>query len=173
MSRTQALATSIEWSRMRDDQVYYALRDGPRKGPRWVIDTLRKRLAPEHVSLAERLMALQSTSEGRKPQNYERVDFGNGAETALNARIDAARAIAGFEGAVFARLGRGGVLCLRSIAEGDALAETIRKCGYAAGSDRSVRELVQITMLTAEEYDDACRDSAQSWKACANRSQCA
>lgn len=134
---------------------------------RWVIDTLANRLPTEHVHLARRIHALQAVSEGRKPQDYDRVDgAGNGTETALLSRIDAASKIAGYEGAVFATpLRRGGVLCLRAIAEGDTFSDTIRRCGYAAGSDRSVRELVQLTMFAAQDYEDRCALELEHWRA--------
>lgn len=131
---------------------------------RWVIDTLAKYLPPDHISLARYLAADQATAEGLKPQDYERVDNGrNATEGAAISRLDAARKLAGFEGGIFRVLRRGGVLCFRSIVQGDTLQETIRRCGYAAGSDRSVRELVQLTMIAASDYDELCKDDAQRW----------
>ena len=141
---------------------------------RWVIDTLANRLPVEHVHLARRLMADQATAEGYKPQDYQRIDgAGNGMEGALAAKLDAARKLSGFESAVRTALRRGGALCFRGIIEGDSLQETIRRCGYQAGSDRSVRELVQLTMLAASDYDEMCREDAERWNRNQYRAVCA
>jgi len=132
-------------------------------GRRWVIETMRKRLPPEHVSLAYDLEALQAQSEGRKPADAERVDgCGNGAETSMIARLDAARKIAGYEAAIGNRLRRGGVLCFRAIVTSATLGETMSMCGYASGSDVSIRRLIQLTMIAAQEYADACRDEQEA-----------
>lgn len=131
-------------------------------GRRWVIETMRKRLPPEHVTLAYNLEALQAQSEGRKPADAERVDgAGNGAETSMIARLDAARAIAGYEQAISRTLRRSGVLCFRAILSGATLGETMTLCGYASGSDVSVRRLIQLTMMAAQDYDDACRNERE------------
>lgn len=140
---------------------------------RWVIDMLRSRLPPEHVSLAQWLAAQQAIAEGLKPLDYERVDqASNAAEGSLIARMDAQRTLYGYEAAIGSRLKRAGILCFRAIVQGDTLAETIRRCGYAAGSDRSVRQLVQVTMINAQEYDDLCRGMREANNAAAF-AQCA
>lgn len=130
----------------------------------WVIDKMRDRLPPEHVSLARYLAQRQAIAEGITPQDYQRVDRGgNSAEGALLSRLDAQRELAGFEGAAFANLRNGGRLCFWAIVQGDTLAETIRRCGYASGSDRSVRELIQLVMLTLSDYDEMCRQERTRW----------
>ncbi len=122
---------------------------------RWVIDKLHDRLPPEHVMLARYLVSRQAVAEGRAPREYDRVDrAGNSAETILLSRLDAQRELTGFERAIYVQLQRGGAMCFRAIIEGDSLAETLRRCGYAAGSDRSVRQLVQLTMLAASDHDE-------------------
>lgn len=141
---------------------------------RWVIDTLSRYLPPDHVHLARRLMADQATAEGYKPQDYERVDgAGNGVEGALAAKLDAARKLAGFEGSIFRVMKRGGILCFRCIVEGESLKNTITRCGYAAGSDRSVRELVQLTLFAASDYEEMCRQEAERWNRSDVRAVCA
>lgn len=130
----------------------------------WVIDKLRDRLPPEHVALARYLFSRQAVAEGCKPQDYDRVDrAGNSAEAALLSRLDAQRELTGYERAVYVNLQRGGALCFRAIVEGDTLAETLRRCGYAAGSDRSVRELVQLVMLSASDHEELCRQERAQW----------
>lgn len=170
------LARDVEarWRQMADHETYVPLRDGKRRRSRWVIDTLHDRLPPEHVLLARQLFALQALVEGVKPVSDARVDcMGNAVEIALTGRLDAQRAIAGFEGSVFRTLARGGVLCLRSICAGDTLADTIRSCGYAAGSDRRTCELVQLTMLQASDYDELCKADQRAWGDRSPAQQCA
>ncbi len=131
----------------------------------WVIYRMRKYLPPEHIALANRLAGIAAQAEGLAPQDYERVDgAGNGAETGMLSRLDAGRALTGFKGAVHARLGQGGAICVQAIYEERTLAQTIRLCGYAAGSDRSVRQLVQLTMMAAQDYDDECRRQREAWR---------
>lgn len=131
----------------------------------WVIEKLRKYLPPEHVHLARDMRDLAARSAGRRVQaDAPRVDCGNGAEIAMLSRLDAATRLAGYHGAVTARLDAGGSKCLTAIQDEYTLAQTIRFCGYAAGSDRSVRQLVQLTMLAAQDYADECERQRTHWR---------
>ena len=166
MSQILARDTALRWRDYADPDIYNPTRDGPRaRQAQWVIDTLRDRLPPEHVHLARDLQAQQAIAEGRKPADAERVDSaGNRAESALIARLDAQSLLTGYESAVRAALRRAGCLCLRAIVEGDSFATTIRRCGYAQNSKRSVRELVQLTMLAASDYRDVCEAELSRWR---------
>ena len=83
----------------------------------WVIDSMRRKLPPDHVALANRLMDLHAQSEGIKPQGYESVDGGgNGAEASMAYRTDAVRALNGFDAAVRTRLGANGSRAFWAIA---------------------------------------------------------
>ena len=167
MSQILARDTALRWRDYADPDVYNPTRDGPRtKSAQWVIDTLRDRLPPEHVHLARDLQAQQAIAEGRKPADAERIDsLSNGTESALIARLDAQSLLTGYESAVRRVLARPGALCLHAIVQGDSLATTIRRCGYAQGSKRSVRELVQRTMLAAADYRDVCEAELSRWRA--------
>lgn len=131
----------------------------------WVIEKMRKYLPPEHVFLARDIRDINARSRGLRVQTAERVDNGNGSEIAMLSRLDAARALAGYHNAVMARLESGGTLCLFAIQEEFTLAQTIRHCGYAAGSDRSVRQLIQLTMMAAQDYADECAAERARWRA--------
>lgn len=124
----------------------------------WVIDVMRKKLPPDHVALANRLMDLHAQSEGIAPAGYESVDGGgNNREGAMAHRMDALRALHGFEAAVRARLGANGSRAFWAIAWGSSMAETIRATRYARGSHGMVTKLIQLTMMAAQDYDDLCR----------------
>lgn len=129
----------------------------------WIIDRMRDYLAPEHITTAYDVRDLAARSRGIKLAPRERIDAGNGAEIALLSRLDAGRKLAGYHGAVTARLGAS--KCLYAIEEEYTLAETVRICGYAAGSHRSIRQLVQLTMMAAQDYADECWAQRQAWRA--------
>lgn len=132
----------------------------------WVIEKMRKYLPPEHVFLARDVRDLNARSRGLRIQTAERVDgAGNGSEIAMLGRMDACRMLAGYHNAVSARLDAGGSRCLFAVQEEYTLAQTIRHCGYAAGSDRSVRQLIQLTMLAAQDYADECKAEHARWRA--------
>lgn len=166
MSRILARDTAARWRAYADHETYHQLRDGPReRETRWVIEAMRKYLPPEHVRLAYRIRDLGARSRGLKINQRERVDGrGNGAELALIGQLDARRTLAGFEAAARARLDRGGARCVEAIAEECTLAQTIRLCGYATGSHRSVRQLIQLTMLAAQDYADECAAQLDAWR---------
>lgn len=132
---------------------------------RWVIEKMRAYIEPQHYMLAFDVRDLAHRAKGLRIAVHERVDAGNGAEIAALSRIDAGRRLAGFHGAVAARVGNGGSRCLNCIEEEYTLAQTISACGYAAGSHRSVRQLVQITMMAAQDYADACEAELKRWRA--------
>ena len=157
MSLTTALTYALPHRLLSSMARSLAYSDDPRVS-RWLIDTLTKRLPPEHVSLARWLLGQQAVAEGRKPQDLNRVDrSSNPAEAQMAGRLDAMRTLTGFERAIYSGLGRGGALCLRSIAWGDSLAEMMRTCSYGRGANREAVELVQLTMLTAQDHDDKRR----------------
>ena len=127
-----------------------------RRRSEWVIDRLRTQLPPDHIALANRLMDLQATAEGIATMRGETIDGGgNGREIAMHHRCDAQQALNGFDAAIRSRLGSNGSRCLWAIVWGHSLAETITACSYATGSHGMVKRLVQLTMLAAQEYDDA------------------
>ena len=155
----QAKHAAIEWRRMRDGETYYALRDGPRLyRSNWVIDTMAKYLPDDQVSLAKRLAATYARihSSGIGQAALERVQGGNSLAAqhsrtmALAVKI---RAFAGFEGAAM-RVGRDGFGCLRGICAGDTQAELGRRVGYPEGSRRSLRRLVQVTLIALQNHED-------------------
>lgn len=124
----------------------------------WLIDTLHDRLPPDHRSLARWLLGQQAIAEGRKPQDLNRVDrSSNPAEAQMAGRLDAMRTLTGFERAVYVPLGRQGALCLRAIAWGDSFAEMMRACSFGRGANRKAVELVQVTLMTAQDHDDSRR----------------
>lgn len=129
---------------------------------RWVIEKMRPYIEPEHYTLAHSIRDLVARSRGLRVGVTERVDMGNAAEIAALSRLDAGRKVAGYRGAVLARVAGGGK-CFDCIADEYTLAQTITACGYAAGSHRSVRQLVQLTMLAAQDYADVCKAEAQRW----------
>lgn len=131
---------------------------------RWVIEKMRPYIEPEHYTLAHTIRDLNARMKGLRLMVGERVDIGNTAEIAALSRLDAGRKLAGYRGAVLARVAGGG-RCLDCIAEEYTLAQTITACGYAAGSHRSVRQLVQLTMMAAQDYADACADELKRWRA--------
>jgi hypothetical protein len=146
--------------RQQDQDALAAAYNGENRRRRsdWVIDVMRKKLPPDHIALANRLMDLHAQSEGIKPQGYESVDGGgNGAEASMAYRTDAVRALNGFEAAVRTRLGANGSRAFWAIAWGSSMAETIRATNYARGSHGMVTKLIQLTMMAAQDYDDVCR----------------
>lgn len=165
MSYVQRQATRAEWDAFRNEDKYHPLRDGPREyETRWVIEKMAKYLPPEHVALARDLRALAAKAEGRRPGEYERVDgVGNGAEIALEHKLDAMTRLNGYVHAAASVLGEGGRLCMDCIAQELTLAQTLRRCGYAAGSDRSVRQLIQLTMMAAHDYHEMSEEDRERW----------
>lgn len=132
---------------------------------RWVIEKMRPYIEPHHYTLAFEIRDLAHRSKGLRVSVHERVDAGNAAEIAALSRLDAGRRLAGFHGAVTARVGSGGSKCLHCVEEEYTLQQTMKFCGYATGSHRSVRQLVQITMMAAQDYQDACEAELQRWRA--------
>lgn len=131
---------------------------------RWVIEKMRPYIEPEHYTTAFVIRDLAARSKGLRVITAERVDMGNAAEMAALSRLDAGRKLAGYYGAVQTRVA-GGRRCLDCIAEEFTLAQTITACGYAAGSHRSVRQLVQLTMMAAQDYADECAEALKRWRA--------
>lgn len=132
---------------------------------RWVIERMKTNLPPEHVVLARKLRDIAAKAAGIRLASAERVDQGNASEAGLLSRLDAGRAMAGYEGAVRARLDAGGVTCLRCIVEENTMAETLAACGYRAKSWQSIRQLVQLTMMAAQDYADECAAQRAAWRA--------
>ena len=132
---------------------------------RWVIEKMRPYLEPEQYTTAFEIRDLAARAKGLRIITSERVDMGNAAEIAALSRLDAGRKLAGYHGAVEARVGAGGRRCLRCIEEEYTLQQTITACGYANGSHRSVRNLVQVTMMAAQDYADVCEAEAKRWRA--------
>lgn len=130
---------------------------------RWVIEKMRPYIEPEHYTTAFVIRDLAARSKGLRVSVSERVDMGNAAEIAALSRLDAGRTLAGYHGAV--QRVAGGSKCLFCIEEEFTLAQTITACGYAAGSHRSVRQLVQLTMMAAQDYADACEAELKRWRA--------
>ena len=131
----------------------------------WLIMKLRHRLPLEHVTTAHHLLSLQATVEGARHLS-ERVDVTrNAAALATEARIDAARTLAGYEGAVASRLLTRGVRCLRAIYEGCSMHEARRRMGYRSDASHPIAKLVQLTMLAAQDYRDECTAQLERWRA--------
>lgn len=127
----------------------------------WVIVRMRTALPPHHIALANRLMDLNATAQGLSVIGHERIDGRNGPEGALAARIDAQWALTGYEARIGSTLRERGRRCFWSICEGRSTAEALRACGYAPGSDRALREMVQLVLINAQDYDDECRAGRQ------------
>jgi hypothetical protein len=152
----QAKHAEIEWARFRDNDTYYALRDGPRlyRG-NWVIDTMAKYLPDDHVMLAQRLAAMHARIHGNGSSEIrERVQGGLGpalhhARTQRLARF--IRGLAGFESAAIG-MGRIPFNCFRGIVKGDTQVELSRRVGYPETSRRTLRKLVQETMIRLGEH---------------------
>lgn len=159
MSRTQQLHAQIEWARMRDADTYYALRDGPRiYRANWVVDTMARYLPDDQVALAKRLAATYQRihSAGGGGMIVERVQGGDSvaaqhSRTHRLAKI--IKAFAGFEAASL-RVGRDGHGCLRGICLGDTQAELCRRVRYPESSRRSIRKLVQVTLIALADHAD-------------------
>jgi hypothetical protein len=153
----------------RDRQAQWAERaerGAPRRQyeTRWVIEKMRPYIEPQHYTLAFVIRDLNARRQGLRLMTGERVDIGNTAEIAALSRLEAGRKLAGYRGAVTARVAGGG-RCFDCIADEYTLAQTITACGYAAGSHRSVRQLVQLTMMAAQDYADACAAELGRWRA--------
>lgn len=131
---------------------------------RWVIEAMRSYIEPEHYTLSFDIRDLAARMKGLRVSVSERVDAGNAAEIAALSRLDAGRKLAGYHGAVAARVARGSQ-CLDCIAEEFTLPQTIAALGYRIGSHRSVRNLVQLTMMAAQDYADVCAAEAKRWRA--------
>lgn len=157
--RIQELDRQARW-KLRAEQGA----DKPRKST-WVITSLQSYLPPEHVSLAQRLAYLQATIEGCRIMDAKVDGVGNRAEIAMASRVDAVSELNGLEAAARARVGTDGAACVRAIAESENMSDTARRCGYPVGSHRSLRRLVQITMLALQEYRDECDQDAARWNA--------
>lgn len=155
----QAKHAAIEWRRMRDTETYYALRDGPRLyRSNWVIDTMAKYLPDDHVDLAKRLAATYARihASGIGQAALERVEGGNSHAAQFSRTLALARkirAFAGFEAAALG-VGRDGFGCLRGICAGDTQAELARRVGYPEGSRRTLRRLVQVTLIALQDHED-------------------
>lgn len=152
MSRILARATALDWERVREQG-----RTRLHKSP-WLITSLQRYLPPEHVALAQRLAGFQATIEGCRTTDAK-VDCSNGAAIALDARLDAMRALEGYTQAALYRVGSDGQACTHAIAQSDHLAEAMRRCGYPPGSKGSMRRLVQLTLVHLEAYEDENRDA--------------
>ena len=158
MKSVQALHADIEWRRMRDSETYYPLRDGPRlyRG-NWVIETMARYLPDDHVALAKRLASMHARTHkaDSRSESMERVQGGIG-QAALHARMARLSAeiktLTGF-GAAALRVGRDGYGCFRGICVGDSQAELCRRVGYPESSRRSIRKLVQMTMIELSDFD--------------------
>jgi len=158
MKSVQALHADIEWRRMRDNDTYYALRDGPRlyRG-HWVIETMSRYLPDDHVALAKRLASMHARTHkaDSRAEVMERVQGGIGSAQ-LHARMAKLSAdiktLTGYAGAAL-RVGRDGHGCFRGICAGDTQAELSRRVGYPEGSRRAVRKLVQLTMIELADFD--------------------
>lgn len=129
----------------------------------WVIERMRRYLPAEDVRLARYLRDLGARSRGVRLAPSERVDNSNGVEAALLSRLDATQLLGGYERAVERRLGS--AVCLRCIVGEYTMAQTLTACGYAAKSWQSVRQLVQLTMMAAQDYADECRAQRERWRA--------
>ena len=127
----------------------------------WVVEKLRTRLPPEHVRLAEKLADIQAQIEGMAKSGCERVDGSNATETAQVARLDAARAMAGYEAAALTRWSKSAVLALRGIVEGDSFTDLAVRVGLSTKSNHSVVLLVQVTLTVLQQYDDENLRAAQ------------
>lgn len=120
----------------------------------WVITTLRSYLPPEHVTLAHKFARLRALADGSR-EDREYVDgVGNGVEARLVAAMDALRELYGYEQAALHRVGADGRQCFLAISESCHQSDTARRCGYPVGSTRSLRKLVQLTLLRLHEYEE-------------------
>jgi hypothetical protein len=155
------MSTKLLHQIREQDQAELAARyngENRRRRSDWVIDVMRTKLPPDQIALANRIMDLQAKAEGIAPTGYESVDgIGNNREGAMAHRVDAQRALNGFDAAVRSRLGANGSRAFWAIAWGHSLAETIRATGYERGSHGMVTKLVQLTMMALQDYDDLCR----------------
>lgn len=130
--------------------------DKPRKS-KWIITTLQRYLPPEHVALCQRLAALQAVVEGCRDL-AERVDgAGNGVEAQMARQVDALQALYGYEAAARTRFCAQAAKVVMCIAASDSLERTMRVVGYPRGSSVQFRELVQLTLIHLQEYEDDCR----------------
>jgi hypothetical protein len=155
----QAKHAEIEWARFRDTETYYALRDGPRLyRANWVIDTMARYLPDDHVALAQRLASTHARihSSGGSSEIKERVQGGIGPASHHARTHKLARLIKAFAGFEAAALGMGRVPhgCLRGICMGDTQAELCRRVRYPESSRRSIRRLVQETMMAMQDHAD-------------------
>lgn len=116
----------------------------------WAIHTLRDRLPPEHVGIAERLMELQAVVQGCRIIG-QRVDHGgNRTEAQLARRLDAMRELAGLEAA--SRRAHKGAACFWALADGDSLESLMRRCMVPRGSRGLAIRLVQETLIAIDDY---------------------
>ena len=120
----------------------------------WVVSAMKDYLPPEHVQLGNKLLRLRAEADGGR-MDRERVDgAGNGTESRLNAAMDTLRALAAYDQAAFHRVGADGQACFRAICDGAHTSEAMERCRLPSGSHRSMRKLVQITLLRLHEYDE-------------------
>lgn len=152
MSRILERANALDWERVKEQGGRTRLYQSA-----WIITTLQRYLPPEHVALAQRLAKHQATVEGCRVMDAKVDCAGNSAAIALDARLDAMRALEGYVQAALTRVGSDGALCTRAIANSDHMAEAMRRCGYPAGSKGAMKRLVQLTLVKLDEYEEENR----------------
>ena len=154
MKTVQEIHAEIEWRRMRDQEKYYALRDGPRMQVSWwCISRLAKHLSPEDVWLANWLMELRrKMASASVSDTCERVQSSTSDHgLRMSNRI---KAYAGYQGAVLMNVGRDAYACLDGITDVKVLDRNAlaARVNYSPRSKRSLIRLVQITMEAAQAH---------------------
>lgn len=151
MKSVQAIHADIEWRRMRDQETYYPLRDGPRQQCSWwCIARMEKHLSPEDVWLAGWLMELRRKIESPPTAELaERVQ--TSARDHTSKLAERLRVYAGYQGAVLC-VGRDAYNCLQGITDGVNREGLAARVGYSPHSKRSLIRLVQLTLEAAQAH---------------------
>lgn len=157
----QAIATEIEWRRMRDHETYYPLRDGPRlqRGAS-ALETMSKYIPADQLALGRRCAALHARIEagwGRGGGEIAERIHGGDSNASRDVRMrlfgKIIRELAAYEAAAL-HVGRDGHGVYRGICRGWTQAATMQRIGYPPGSKMTFRRLFQRTLLEIQNAHD-------------------
>ena len=168
MSRTQAVATALEWAAYGDQDTYHALRDGPRfYRDKSALRTLRPRMDGAMIEASDWLVRQFEAAQGIARGNGERVDggSGNGAETCMIGCVDGLRQAEGAIQAIAVRsLTRNAAPILRRTHDADRLTVADVARWQHLGHETAARAVLSIIETLAEYRADCVRDQKR-WAA--------
>lgn len=138
--------------------------------PVWVLFRMADYLSPDQIKMGVHLALLADRSKiGGVALLGEIIGFYSRGYDELAHQIgqieagEAGRILTGFEHAALTRVGTDGRQCFHGIIEGDGQAELSRRVGFAEGSVRRLRSLVQMTMDRLGAYADENEIDLDKW----------